>query len=452
MNNVLLAALAAAALAAAAPPATVATEDLEQRVRKLEIEAEDRAAKEKNAPTVSAGEKGFGFRSADGSFDFRFRGLLQTDARFFGGDEGTLNSTFLLRRVEPSFELALGKLAFFKLQPQFAGDGVTTSDLYGELRFDPAVNLRFGKFKTPLGLEYMQGSGGVVFVERGLPTEAGAGRDIGVQLLGQVFAGTTSWALSYGNGTADGRDSTATDTDDHKEVAARLFLEPFRNEPGFLRGLGFGIGLTRGTKRGAIGSPAATTAAFNNTLPRYRSPGQNTIFTYLGSTTAPTAANTVVAAGGHQRLSPQLYFYRGGFGLLAEQMSSEQAVSINGVADTFEHTAWQLAASYALTGEEASYKGIKPNAPYAAGGAGWGAFELTVRTGVLDIDDGVFPAYANPAASVSEAETGGVALNWYLNGNARISLDYENTAFEGGAAAGDRLDEKVLFTRLQVSF
>jgi phosphate-selective porin OprO/OprP len=394
---------------------------------------------------ASAGDKGFGLRSADGTFEFRLRGLLQVDARFFADDAQAFNDTFVLRRLEPSFEFTLGKLAYVKLQPQFAGDAATTSDVFGELRFTPAATLRFGKFKTPLALEYLQSSSALAFVERGLPTEAGAGRDFGVQLHGALPAGV-SYAIAWLNGAPDGRDAANSDTDNHKEVAARVFIEP-------LPGLGLGLAATRGTKVGVIASSAsATTATFNNTLPRYRSPGQNTIFTYLGSTTAPTAANTVIAAGTHTRLSPQLTLYRGPFGLLAEHLSSEQDVSINGVAQTFEHTAWQAAASWVLTGEDASYKGIKPAAPYAGGAAGWGAFELALRHGVLDVDDGVFPAYADPTASVSEATSTGVALHWHLDANVRTSLDYEATGFEGGAAGGNRRDEKALFARLQVAF
>jgi phosphate-selective porin OprO/OprP len=460
MNNAFIVSAVAALLALPAAAQTpVPAEDLEQRVkvleRKLELEAEDKAAKEKSTPVVSAGDKGFGFRSADGSFDFKFRGLLQSDARFFAGDEQTLTDTFLLRRLEPVFELTLGKLAYFRLQPQFAGDTTTTSDVFGELRFHPAAGLRFGKFKTPLGLEYLQGSASLMLLERGLPTEVAAGREIGLQLQGELLGGTASYALSYGNGAADGRDAASTDTDNHKEVGARLFFEPFRNDPGFLQGLGFGIGMTRGTKFGATttttGTSATTaTAIFNNTLPRYRSPGQLQVFAYRSNST-PTDANTAIAAGEQKRLSPQLYFYRGSFGLLAEQVSSEQEVSFNGVADTFEHGAWQFAASYVLTGEAASYKGFKPASPYSRDG-GWGGFEVALRHGVLDVDDAVFPVHADPAVSVSEIENTGVALNWYLTGNARVSFDYEITSFEGGAAAGDRLDEKALLTRLQVSF
>ncbi|MGQ0586147.1 MAG: OprO/OprP family phosphate-selective porin [Gammaproteobacteria bacterium] len=449
MKKLAMAIVLGMALGPAVAAAQAATSELEERVKVLERKLED-----KSTPAVSATEKGFGFKSADGSFEFKMRGLLQLDGRFFADDGQTLNDTFLLRRLEPNFEFTLGKLAWFKLQPQFAGDSVGTSDLYGELRFHPAATLRFGKFKTPLGLEYLQGTVATTLVERGYPTEVGAGRDFGVQLTGEVFAGTTTYAVAWTNGAPDGRDAVNGDTDNHKEVSARLFAEPFKNEPGFFRGLGFGLGTTQGTKLGTLGSLAATTATFNNTLPRYRSPGQSTIFSYrIVTTGTPTVADTVVAAGDHTRLSPQLYFYRGSFGLLAEHMSSEQDVSINNVAATFEHTAWQVEANFLLTGEDAYYKGSsKPNTPYTAGGTGWGAFEVALRHGVLDIDDAVFPAYANPATAVSEASTDGIALNWYLNANARISLDYEATAFEGGAAAGDRRDEKALLSRLQLSF
>lgn len=459
MRFLLAAAAILGAPAALAAPAEAAKQDeLEQRIRilerKLELQAEETQARARDGVTTSAGEKGFGWKNADGSFEFKFKGLLQADSRIFIGDPAGqgLNDTFLLRRVEPTFELNLGKLVFFRLQPQFAGDTASTSDVYGELRFHPAFQVRAGKFKSPLGLENLQSTGAITFVERGFPTELGAGRDLGVQLQGELFAGTTQYQVAYGNGTPDGRDAAAQDTDNRKEGAARLFFEPFRNDPGFFQGLGFGIAGTLGSRLNTVGSNAATvTGNFNNSLPRYRSAGQNTIFTYLINA-APTAANTVVAAGTFSRVAPQAYFYNGGFGLLGEHVTSEQEVAINGAAATFEHVAWQGVASVVLTGEDASYRGVKPAAPWQLGGPGWGALEIAARYGALDIDDAVFPAYASPAASVSEARNAGVALNWYLTGNARIGLDYEETDFTGGAAAGDRDREQVAFTRFQYSF
>jgi phosphate-selective porin OprO/OprP len=399
---------------------------------------------------ASAGEKGFGLKSADGSFEFRLRGLLQMDSRHFIDDPAAARAsdTFLLRRMEPAFEFTLGRLAYLKLQPQFAGDSVGTSDVFADLRFSKAVVLRAGKFKEPLVLEYLQSSGALTFMERGFPTELGAGRDFGVQLHGELLSGTVAYALGRFNGAPDGRDAVSSDTDDRKEHAARLFFEPFRNGDGALRGLGFGVAGSSGTKLGA-----ATTATFNNTLPRYRSPGQATVFSYRSNST-PTLANTAIAAGDHTRLTPQLYFYAGSFGVLAEQVRSEQEVSFNGAAQTLAHNAWQAVAIWVVTGEKTGYRGVAgPASPYVPEGEGWGAFEIGIRYGELDVDDAAFPVYADPDVSVSAARSAGLVANWYLTGNVRLVLDYTSTGFSGGAAAGaDRDREQALFTRLQWSF
>lgn len=433
---------------------------LEQRLkiieRKLEVQNEDAQAKAKESASVSAGEKGFSLKSGDGSFELKIRGTLQLDGRFFIGDPAgaSFNDTFIFRRIEPVFEATLGKLVYFKLQPQFAGDTATTADAYGELRFAPAFGVRAGKFKAPLVLENLQPASSIEFVERGLPNELGANRDLGVQLQGELLSGTTTYALGLFNGAPDGRDAAASDTDSRKEAAARLFFEPFHNSPGFLQGLGFGVSGSQGEKLTTPSTSATTsTANFNNTLPRYRSPGQNSVFTYLVNTTAPTAANTVVASGTHTRISPQLYFYRSSFGLIGEWISSRQEVALAGVPATFKNTAWQGLASYVLTGEDASYKGVKPARPWIAGGEGWGALEIAARYGVLNIDDAAFLGYADPVKSVREARDSGVALSWYLTYNARLSASYDVTQFTGGAAGGgDRDTEQALFTRLQLSF
>jgi phosphate-selective porin OprO/OprP len=95
---------------------------------------------------------------------------------------------------------------------------------------------------------------------------------------------------------------------------------------------------------------------------------------------------------------------------------------------------------------------VRPATPYVRGAGGWGAFGIALRYGVLDVDDAAFPVFANPDAAVSEARNHGVALSWYPSANVRLVLDYNRTAFDGGAAAGDRDDEQALFTRVQIAF
>jgi phosphate-selective porin OprO/OprP len=78
------------------------------------------------------------------------------------------------------------------------------------------------------------------------------------------------------------------------------------------------------------------------------------------------------------------------------------------------------------------------------------------RVGSLDVDNKAFAGtadrLANPASQASKADSYGVGLNWYLNSNAKITADYNETRFDGGAATGDRRDEKALFTRLTLQY
>src|SRR5690606_2908160 len=141
--------------------------------------------------------------------------------------------------------------------------------------------------------------------------------------------------------------------------------------------------------------------------------------------------------------------YVGPVGLLGEYIRSEQEVAeaTSGGRAALEHSAWQLTGSWVLTGEKASYRGVRPDNPFVPGSGGWGAFELVARYGELDVDDAAFPLFASPAASAST-----LGLNWYPTRNLRLVANYAHAGFEDGAAGDDREDEKTFFTRAQFSF
>ncbi|ROH85977.1 porin [Stagnimonas aquatica] len=434
---------------------TLRVQELEQRLlvleRKLEIQNEEAAAKAKDAPVVTAGEKGFSLKNAKGDYEIKFSGLAQIDGRYFIGDDSAFRDGFQARRLRPTIQGNLGKLVAFRFTPEFAGSGFGEAsgnsivDAYFDLKFSPAASLRVGKQKGPIGLERLQSGGSIELIERGFPTELVPNRDLGVALFGELAQGTVSYTVGVFNGTADGRDVAAAD-DGLKEYEGRLFVEPFKNDYGFFKGLGFGIAGSTGVKDG--------TGA--NLLPRYRTPGQNVFFNY-GETAGATG---YFATGSHNRYAPQAYFYRNSLGLLAEYVASEQTIArTNGGAEqSLSNTAYSVTASYVLTGEDASFKGVKPSKPYAIGGDGFGAVELVARVGNLSIDDDAFVGtaatrLANPDVSAKKADSYGLGVNWYLTQNAKLSADYNETRFEGGAAAGaDRNTEKALFTRLTIQY
>jgi phosphate-selective porin OprO/OprP len=382
--------------------------------------------------------QGVAAKSADGAYEFRLRGTVQADQRSFLDGDGGQNDSFLWRIVRPTLEGQLGKLIAFKLTPDFATDTPSLVDAYVDLRFDPRATLRVGKFNGPIGLERLQSSSSLAMMERAFPTELAPNRDIGVQLQGEFAEGRVSYAAGVFNGSADGRDAVASDPDDEVEFEGRVFFEPWKNSANALSGLGLGVAGSTGDKHGAG----------NNFLPRYRTPGQNVFFNYRSG---------VLADGSHERLSPQFYYYRNRLGLMGEWIRSGQELQVGANAathTTLENQAWQLTAGWVLTGEDNSYRGVaRPSHPFALDGAGWGAVELVARYGELTVDEDAFPVYADPSVSARSSQAWGLGINWYLNSNLKLVLDYTDASFDGGAPLGaDRPDEEAVFSRLQVSF
>ena len=420
-------------------------EDLDQQVRilgrKQEIEQENAAARAKETPVVSMNQDGFSVRSADNAFRFRLGALLQADARFFF-DQPPLSQPdqFLLRRVRPILEGTFYEKYSFRIMPDFAGGQAQLFDAYVDANLNPALRIRVGKFKPPVGLERLESAADLAFVERGFPTNLVPTRDIGAQLSGDLLGGTLYYAAGVFDGAVDGG-STDGDNNNAKDFNARLFAHPFKNSSTeALRGLGLGFAYTTGNQLG-------TTTSGN--LPQYRTPGQQVFFTYAAG---------VFADGGRERYAPQFYYYNGPLGMMGEYYVSAQEVTRLTNHRRVSNSAWQIYATWVVTGEDASYRGVKPRVPFDWGKRTWGAFEVAARVSGLDVDDDAFlgsasTRLADPSVSASEALDLGIGLNWYLNPNLKIVLGYDQTSFDGGAPnGGDREDEKVLFTRFQVAY
>ncbi len=407
--------------------------------RQIEIKTEDEDKKKAEAPIVTASSKeGFSIKSQDENFKLKVRGYVQADGRFFTDNKKDTGTTdvFTARRVRPIIEGTLFRDYDFHVLPSFDSGTAALQDAYIEYKYYPAAKVKAGKFKPPFGLERLQSITNISFIELGYPTALAPNRDVGAQISGDLWGGSLSYALGVFNGSADGA-SVDTDNNSDKDVIGRIFAHPFKAsdiEP--LRGLGAGIAASFGHKEGS-------------SLPTLRSLGQATIFTYL---------STVSADGPHGRLAPQAYYYWGPLGLLGEYtLSSQEVVRTTGggiLREKAENDAWQIIVSYVLTGEDASYKGISPRSPFDRAQGTWGAFEAVGRYGMLDVDDNIFDlGFANAGASVTEARSWGVGLNWYLNRQVKLMLDYERSIFDGGAPeSGDRDAENVIFTRIQFAY
>lgn len=426
-------------------------QELDQRVRvldrKQEIAAEDAATKQKATPVVTASDKGFGIKSSDGQFEYKLRGLVHLDYRSFGGDAypSAVNG-FLARRIRPTFEgTVFGKYGF-RFTPEFgeSGDGsaITGSsqnkarilDAYLDARLDPAFQIRFGKQKPVVGLERLQSGSDIKFIERSyVSNNILPNRDLGVTISGDVLGKKLNYAVGIFNGVTDGGESsTAQDTNTGKDFTARLFATPYVGTDSKLAGLGFGVAVTNGNTRG-------------NTLASYKTPGQaNSFFAYATGTQSN---------GNRNRVSPQAYFYSGPFGLLTEYAVVNQEITSTLGKNKLKNDAWHVSASWLLTGEDASYKGVKPYSPFKSGSdGGWGAFELVARYQEANIDPNAV-TFKSSTTFALNASSWLVGLNWYLNEDAKFAVNYERTDFSNGTGSTlNGKQEDFLVARYQLAF
>jgi phosphate-selective porin OprO/OprP len=396
-------------------------------------EKADGAAKAADVPKLTAGSEGFVLRSSSGDFRLQLRGYVHFDGRFFSGDDGRLaTDTFLLRRVRPIVAGTVGRHFEFQIMPDFGAGTTVLQDAWLDANYSPRARVRVGKFKSPVGLERLQSATALAFVERAYPTALVPNRDVGVMLHGDLAGGAVAYAAGIFDGAPDGG-SIDLDTNDSKDLAGRLYLSPWKRGTTAFKDLGFGIAGTTGKQTGA--------------LPAYRSGGQISLLTLVQGVTAD---------GTRQRLSPQLSFYSGPFGLQAEYAWSETWVkkASTGSRARFSGEAWQATASIVLTGEKATYSGVRPGEAFEPGKGKWGALELAARANGLELGTEAFrEGIVDPAKSVRKAFGWAVGLNWHLSRNVKQVVDFERTTFTGGAADdGDRPAENALFIRTQVSF
>ncbi len=437
---------------------------LEQRLlvmeRKQQLMTYEAAEQKKTAPVLVAGDHGFGMKSANGDFELMLHGLLQADARNFESPHNA-NDNFLIRRARTTIDGKFNDIYGFKLTTDF-GNGINASnhliDAYIDADFDPAYKVRVGKFTPGLSLYRLQGSSAPKLMESGLSSNFLPSRDQGVQLAGDIFNKTLNYSIGIFNGANDAANGSE-DSNTDKEMNARLFASPFVNTTGALQGLSFGLGVSQTDASGAAGSTA---------LSSYKTFGQETFFSYRKDL---NANDTVFADGERTRLVPQFSYYNGPFGLTGEYVREKQditrAVAGTQRTDALEHNGWDLTASYTLTGEKASGKNMKPAKPFDPANGGWGAWELVAGIGQLNIDRNTFrdstgnfggsDSFASPTSAASQAQNHTLGVNWYLNNVLRLSLDYSDTAFDGGgggtAAHPDDLEnERVLTGRVQANF
>ena len=264
-------------------------------------------------------------------------------------------------------------------------------------------------------------------------------RDVGVMAHGQnLFQKRLDYGVAVSNGTRDGD----ADTNNSKDVNARVAVRPFATREGSLfQRLQFGIATGYGNQR----EPVNPTGL--------RTPDGVTFLQFNSG---------VLADGGRFRVSPEVAYFAGSFGMSAQYFHMSQRLrTATGVAQPISFDGFYAQSTYLLTGEERTgyNQQVAPRRPFdPLTGSGYGAWELVSRVSRIQAGDRIFAnRLADPTTVSNGATEMTLGYNWYLNKWTRIQFNWEHVWFDRKVKLGNGPDgllksQDTLLTRLQFVF
>lgn len=381
-------------------------------------------------PAAAGWQDGFVVQSADGDNRLVLGLTGQVDGRFSLDDPQPITNTFTIRKARPTLTGRVAKFFEFRVMPDFGNGQAVLFDAYVDMRLTPSFRVRGGKDKTPIGYELLQGDPYLLFAERPVASSLVPNRDIGFQVIGDVTP-RFSYAGGVFNGVPDGASSTSdVDANHSKDLAGRVTWQPFRRatpNAGAANGLGFFLGASRGSQAGG--------------LPSFRTSVGQTYFAYAAGTTA---------AGERRRITPAVFYYYKSFGAFGEYMRSTQEIARSASTTRVTNGAWEVSASYVLTGEAASDRGVRPQHPFDPQSGRWGALQIVARYSALHVDPLVFERGLAAPGGSRRAGAWAVGANWYPVSPIKYYVMFERTTFAGGNTV--RADENIVIVRMQLAF
>ena len=366
------------------------------------------------APTIT---------SADGNFSLQVTGKFQTDTAFASdGNTTDRSNSSKIRRAEFGVKGTMYKDWSYKFIADLQKGGVNLNDVYlGYNGFD-FVSFKLGQTYEPYSLETaVISSGQTTFLEKGGSNVFAPGRSIGIKATGG--GDFYSWAIGAYGGSHSADDSLPDGGDQRNAVTARITAAPI-NDDGKVLHLGIA-----GSHR-TVGSTGTVTYSAK--------PG-----TTFGGSTVSTGA--IAGANTVNLLGLEAIGIWDSFSLVGEYGSA----NVDTTTGDFTFDGYYVTASYFLTGETRPYsasKGnitrLKPLKNFGIEEGGWGAWEIAFRHDYIDLNDGTITG--------GTMDTNGVALNWYLNPNLRLMMDYIQADASPTATSSD--DSGIFMLRAQFDF
>ena len=369
--------------------------------------------------------------------------ILQAQLQVFEADNPASNE-FFMRAVRPGLKGTIYKYYDFNVVAEFGNGKSELLDGYMGFNHLPWAELRVGQYKQPFSLEWYSPCPWRDFIEMSLPIDnLTPDRDIGVMVHGNMAKGVFDYGLSLCNGTG----KNTRDTNDDKDVVARVVLTPFnRSDNAFLKGLHLGGGMTYGNQETA-----------SNQMRRegkFQTAGETVFFQF---------EEDVFHDGHRTRYGAELAWIVGPFSLKGEwaRMDLDDLYEKKGGSkDDFTIDGSYVSLSYIVTGESLPFKDgkcgmISPTQTFDPKKGTWGAIQLVARYETFSIDNDLLnKGYADPNKYTDDADGFTLGVNWYLNDRVKAMLNYNRTEFDGHIVKEEKElnNEDLVLVRIQLVF
>jgi len=380
---------------------------------------------------------GLRFESADKRYKFKLGGRIHYDGQFFDPDSDTkaavetgpptnirIEDGTELRRARIELSGEVGDRTEWALGMDFGSGTTNFRNVYVGLKDLPFGGVRAGQFKEPFGLEQITSSNNEVFTERSLMNALVPAFNAGFMVYDDFASERATWAVgAFRTGTDTGEVSKG---DGEWAGTARVTGLPLYSEDGKSY-VHVGLGYSRR-------SPTNDSQTFSS------KPEANLAPNYI---TATVSTETVDLMGA------ELALVHGPFSITGEYTQASLDAD-SGATSSPDFAGYYLQTGYFITGESRGYKkaqgcfdALKPAENAFGDGHGIGAWEVAARISSLDLED--------DGTNGGQLDDVTFGVNWYLNPNTRVMLDYILADLDP-AGAGASGETNILAFRIQFNF
>ncbi len=393
-------------------PSRVVTEDNTRTSTASAVKVTDSKPTQSNEAIVTMDQNGLKFKSADGNFKFKLGGRFQADSSFSGGDnffDGNgdsveANDGTEIRRARLVFKANFFKDWDYNAVIDFADNKVGIKDLNVRYKGLGFMEITAGSQKQPFSRELQESSGDLVFIERSVLTAITnpiVNRAIGLNLLS--YNDTTTAQLGIYGDTIDAN-KRKTHADEGWSVVSRITHAPlFDRKHNNIINLGVSGNYREPNDAGDVNDKplkmtTETTHMSNLKLVEASIKNVDRLAMVGGDVMAMMGPFSIAGEYAH---------------IWIDRKNGEPSLAFNG---------WYGEAAWVLTGESRIYKKgkfgrIKPKKNFSWSNGTWGAWEVALRYGHVDLNHHAFKG--------GELDNVSVALNWYFNRNVRLQAGYD---------------------------